>query len=152
MQCNAQIREPRKAKIISLIHRAPILHSFTYCSPSLHYFPHAPLPYRHSPSTTSTPFRSQLIPALVVVFLKVVKAAHSSPSFLFSELDCGIASTRGHTKNFALKNQIYGEFSNSVACQVLIKQRALKKKKDFATLYSESFAQPVRKAQYLDPG
>ena len=65
------------------------------------------------------------------------------PAF-FSELDCAIASTGDRANNFALKNQIYCEFSNSVACQVLIKQRALKKKKPFCPA---SFSQPLGKAQ-----
>jgi len=77
----------------------------------------------------------------IVVFRKVTKGAHSSPSFFFfSELDCAIASTMGRTKNFALKNQIYCEFSGSVACQVLIKQRALEKKRVRNLLSSEFFA------------
>jgi len=46
----------------------------------------------------------------------------------------------GRTKNFALKNQIYCGFSGSVACQVLIKQRALKKKRIRNLLSSEFFA------------
>ena len=64
----------------------------------------------------------------------------------FSELDSAIASTGDRAKNFALKNQIYCEFSNSVACQVLIKQSS-EKKKGFATFCPASFSQPLGKAQ-----
>ena len=67
------------------------------------------------------------------------KGPTALPAF-FSELDCAIASTGDRAKNFALKNQVYCEFSNSVACQVLIKQRALEKKRIRNLLSSEFFA------------
>jgi len=49
----------------------------------------------------------------------------------------------GRTKDLALKNQIYCEFSGSVACQVLIKQRA-------CNLLSSEFFATFRKSTIRD--
>ena len=78
--------------------------------------------------------------SLILWFSQRLRKRPTALPAFFSELDCAIASTGGRAKNFALKNQIYCEFSNSEACQVLIKQRALKKKRIRNLLSSEFFA------------
>lgn len=66
---------------------------------------------------------------IVVVFRMVAKGAESSKNFFFSsDLDCAITSSRGRTKKFTLKNQVYRAgceetfMGSSMACLVLIER------------------------------